>query len=69
MRATRLLDHGWGGACLQRVGATLLVVVDTEPAPGTFDAGVLAAVVDLRSLRPLSPVRSFDQPVRLGSLP
>ncbi|RKS08182.1 hypothetical protein DFP74_3876 [Nocardiopsis sp. Huas11] len=69
MRATRLLDDDWGGASFQRAGDTLLVVVDTESEPGTFDDRVLAAVFDLRSRRPLSPVHSFDQPVRLGSLP
>ena len=69
MRATRLLGEDWYEASIERVGDTLLVLVDDEPEPGTFNDGLLAIVFDLTSRRPLGPVLSLDSSVRLSDFP
>lgn len=70
VRETHLLGEEWRGAWFQQVRDTVLVTADAqrgdEPTPEFF---YLATAFDLASHQDLSPVHSFDYPVRLSELP
>lgn len=70
MRETHLLDEDWSEARFQRIQDTLLVVAeraDEHEMEDDYDCAMVA--FDLRSRRPLGPVRSLTSPVHLCELP